>query len=112
MRPNVTAQYRTGTQAGMITPWLGGCQNAKMPEGRLLRRALNHLLKRHVSQRAIERVLSYVREHPESTASLAVFRRALGVERERVDEEARGQLEIRLQQVPDEELEAFYYIVS
>lgn len=63
-------------------------------------------------QQAIGRILAYVREHPESTASLAVYRRALGEELGRIDDGARQVLESRLQQVPDEELEAFYYIVS
>lgn len=64
-------------------------------------------------QAVIQQVLAYVREHPQSFASLAVCRRALGSEPEReVDDETRSRLEARLQHVPDEELEAYYYIIS
>ena len=67
---------------------------------------------RPARQKVIERVLRYLAEHPESTASLAVCRRALGFEPERVDPATRAQLQDRLEQLPDDELEAYYYIVS
>ncbi|NLG69641.1 MAG: hypothetical protein GX496_08805 [Firmicutes bacterium] len=62
----------------------------------------------------IQRVMTYVREHPQSFASLAVCRRALGSEPDegQVDDETRARLEARLETIPDEELEAYYYIVS
>lgn len=60
----------------------------------------------------IQQIVSYLREHPESTASLAVCRRALGFEPERVDDRIRQRLESRLHEVPEGELEAYYYIVS
>lgn len=61
----------------------------------------------------IEQVMTYVREHPQSFASLAVCRRALGSEPEgEVDQQTRARLEARLQSVSDDELEAYYYIIS
>ncbi len=65
-------------------------------------------------QAVIQRVMTYVREHPQSFASLAVCRRALGSEPDegQVDDETRARLEARLETIPDEELEAYYYIVS
>lgn len=64
-------------------------------------------------QAIIAQVLAYVQEHPQSFASLAVCRRALGHEPEgEVDPATRLRLEARLQEVPDDELEAYYYIVS
>lgn len=65
-------------------------------------------------QEVIRQVLRYVTEHPESFASLAVCRRALGSEPDggQVDEATRARLEARLETVPDDELEAYYYIIS
>ncbi|WP_324717248.1 hypothetical protein U7230_02905 [Carboxydochorda subterranea] len=67
----------------------------------------------HAREEVIRRVMEYVREHPESFASLAVCRRALGAEPGgAVDEGTRRRLGARLETVPDDELEAYYYIVS
>jgi len=65
-------------------------------------------------QAFIQRVMTYVREHPQSFASLAVCRRALGSEPDdgQVDDETRERLEARLETISDDELEAYYYIVS
>lgn len=64
-------------------------------------------------QAVIEQVMAYVREHPQSFASLAVCRRALGSEPGgEVDPQTRARLEARLQSAPDDELEAYYYIIS
>ena len=63
-------------------------------------------------EEVIQQIVSYLQAHPESTASLAVCRRALGFEPPRVDASLREELAARLQQMPDPELEACYYIVS
>lgn len=60
----------------------------------------------------IRQIVDYLRAHPESTASLAVCRRALGFQPEAVEPRIRDRLVARLQEMPDQELEACYYIVS
>ncbi|HEY8495822.1 MAG TPA: hypothetical protein VIK98_02140 [Limnochordales bacterium] len=60
----------------------------------------------------IQQILQFVAEHPESYASLAVCRRALDVGLERVTGQTVEMLEQYLQHAPDDEIDAFYSIVT
>lgn len=60
----------------------------------------------------IEQILQFIAEHPESYASLAVCRRALDGGLERVTGETISLLEQYLHQAPDEEIDAYYTIVT
>lgn len=62
-------------------------------------------------EQGIEEILRFVREHPESYASLAVCRRALDVGLERVTAPHIAELDTYLHQAPDDEIAAYYYIV-
>ncbi|OUM98365.1 MAG: hypothetical protein BAA04_05960 [Firmicutes bacterium ZCTH02-B6] len=60
----------------------------------------------------IQQILEFIAEHPESYASLAVCRRALDVGLERVTAQTLSLLEEYLHQAPDDEIDAYYTIVS
>lgn len=60
----------------------------------------------------IDQILSFVGDHRESYASLAVCRRALDQGLASVTEPVLSELEHHLEQAPDDEVEAYYYIIS
>lgn len=60
----------------------------------------------------IYEILRFIEEHPESYASLAVCRRALDKGLERVTGDVLVQLEAYLRGAPDDEIEAYYTIIS
>lgn len=60
----------------------------------------------------ITEILRFIEEHPESYASLAVCRRALDGGLERVTGDTLTRLEEYLQAAPDDEIEAYYTIIS
>ncbi|MGI6559649.1 MAG: hypothetical protein ACOX20_12210 [Limnochordia bacterium] len=63
-------------------------------------------------ERRIEEIMQFIDENRESYASLAVCRRALERGLAAVDNEAIQRLEQRLQTIPEDELEAYYYIIK
>ena len=60
----------------------------------------------------IDEILRFVQEHPESYASLAVCRRALDGGLGRVTGDTLLQLEQYLHEAPDDEIEAYYTIIT
>ncbi|MFO7265909.1 MAG: hypothetical protein FWJ73_05330 [Limnochordales bacterium] len=60
----------------------------------------------------IDQILRFIQEHPESYASLAVCRRALDAGLERVTGDVLLRLEEYLREAPDDEIAAYYSIVS
>ncbi len=60
----------------------------------------------------IDEILRFIQQHPESYASLAVCRRALDGGLERVTGDTLVRLEEYLQEAPDDEIEAYYTIIS
>lgn len=60
---------------------------------------------------AIDRILTFVRDHPHSYASLAICRRALDSGIEEVDERVVAALQSHLAGAPESEIEAYYSIV-
>lgn len=60
----------------------------------------------------INEILRFIQDHPESYASLAVCRRALDGGLDRVTGETLLQLEAYLGVAPDDEIEAYYTIIS
>jgi len=60
----------------------------------------------------VERILDFVRRHPESYASLAVCRRALDGEVARVTPEIVDELARSLEEAPEDEVMAYFSIVS
>lgn len=63
-------------------------------------------------RKEIQQILQFVAEHPESYASLAVCRRALDVGLERVTGQTLSMLAQYLEDAPDDEIDAFYSIVT
>ena len=63
-------------------------------------------------ERRIEEIMQFIDENRESYASLAVCRRALERGLAAVDNAAIQRLEQRLQTIPEDELEAYYYIIK
>lgn len=61
--------------------------------------------------REIEAIVSFVSEHPNSYASLAVCRRAIDSGIERVDGTIVSALKERLESAADDEIDAYYSIV-
>lgn len=70
----------------------------------------------HAAERSrgdeIEAIVGFVSRHPNSYASLAVCRRALDSGLEAVDERVIEQLRAHLSQAPEDELDAYYSIVT
>lgn len=62
-------------------------------------------------QAEIERILSFVADHRESYASLAVCRRALDPGLPAVTPQVVTELRRRLEGAPDDEIEAYYSII-
>lgn len=60
----------------------------------------------------IEEILQFIASHPESYASLAVCRRALDTGLDRVTGTTLEQLEHYLHGASDDEIEAYYSIIS
>ncbi len=60
----------------------------------------------------ISEILRFIQEHPESYASLAVCRRALDGGLERVTGDTLVRLEQYLQEASDDEIEAYYTIIT
>lgn len=60
----------------------------------------------------ISEILRFIEEHPESYASLAVCRRALDGGLDRVTADTVAELEKYLQNAPDDEIEAYYTIIT
>lgn len=60
----------------------------------------------------IDQILQFIQQHPESYASLAVCRRALDNGLERVTGDVLLRLEEYLREAPDDEIEAYYTIIS
>lgn len=60
----------------------------------------------------IDEILRFVQEHPESYASLAVCRRALDGEVARVTPEIVDELARSLEEAPEDEVMAYFSIVS
>lgn len=60
----------------------------------------------------ISEILRFIEEHPESYASLAVCRRALDGGLERITSDTLQELEKYLEAAPDDEIEAYYVIVT
>lgn len=60
---------------------------------------------------AVESILSFVSEHPNSYASLAVCRRALDSGIELVDRSVIDALRMHLEEAPQDEIDAYYSIV-
>jgi len=59
----------------------------------------------------IESILSFVSDHPNSYASLAVCRRAIDSGIERIDGTIINALREHLEEAPDDEIDAYYSIV-
>lgn len=70
----------------------------------------------HAAERSrtdeIETIVEFVSRHRNSYASLAVCRRALDSGLDRVDDSVIEQLRAHLDQAPEEELDAYYSIVT
>lgn len=62
-------------------------------------------------EREIDAIVSFVSEHPNSYASLAVCRRALDSGIERVDGSVVNALKEHLESAADDEIDAYYSIV-
>lgn len=60
----------------------------------------------------VEAIMEFVSAHPHSYASLAVCRRALDSGIGEIDRETLEQLRAYLKQAPDEEIAAYYSIIS
>lgn len=60
----------------------------------------------------IETICSFVKEHPHSYASLAVCRRAIDSELEQVSSSIVDELREHLTQASDDEISAYYSIVT
>lgn len=60
---------------------------------------------------AIDRIVSFVRDHPHSYASLAICRRALDSGIETVDKQVVAALQSHLADAPESEIDAYYSIV-
>lgn len=60
----------------------------------------------------IESIMTFVSAHPHSYASLAVCRRALDSGIEQIDGETLQRLREYLESAPDDEIEAYYSIIS
>lgn len=60
----------------------------------------------------IEAILDFVSAHPHSYASLAVCRRALDSGISEIDGEILRELRAHLESAPDDEVEAYYSIIS
>jgi hypothetical protein len=62
-------------------------------------------------EQRIEAIMEFIDENRESYASLAVCRRALERGLAAVDDQTIQRLEQKLQTIPEDELEAYYYII-
>ena len=60
----------------------------------------------------IEEIVNFVKEHRESTASIAVCRRILGSYYPQMDGSTLSSLQEGLKSVDPEEVEALYYIIK
>jgi len=60
----------------------------------------------------VEAIMAFVSAHPNSYASLAVCRRALDSGIGEIDRETLDQLREYLERAPDDEVEAYYSIIS
>jgi len=60
----------------------------------------------------IEEIVNFVKEHQESTATIAVCRRILGSHSPQLDGSTLSNLQEGLKSVDPEEVEALYYIIK
>ncbi len=60
----------------------------------------------------INEIMSFLGQHHESTASIAVFRRILGSYPGEINRETLAQLQDKLQDADLEEVESLYYIIK
>lgn len=60
----------------------------------------------------VEAIMAFVTAHPHSYASLAVCRRALDSGIGEIDQATLQELREYLQRAPDDEVEAYYWIIS
>ncbi len=65
-----------------------------------------------VQEDMINEIVSFVGQHHESTASIAVFKRILGTYPEEINQEVLANLQDNLQVADPEEVETLYYIIK